>query len=129
MARESRDIKVSMHNYIVTRSVAIQNCTCNSPSPLLVNIVRFGPLRITISPHGFKMRLLRRGFHTLIRNASFASPTDVGSHNPSTLEAQRPRWHTARCLALIPFVTVGLGSYKWYQSQTPNGVQARILGP
>ena len=32
-------------------------------------------------PHGFKTRLLGRGFHTLIRNDSFTSPTDVGSHN------------------------------------------------
>ena len=28
------------------------------------------------------MRLVGRGFYTLIRNASFSSPTDVGSHNP-----------------------------------------------
>ena len=32
-------------------------------------------------PHGFKTRLLGRGFHTLIRNVSFPSPTEVGSHN------------------------------------------------
>ena len=30
----------------------------------------------------FKTRLLGRGFHTLVKNASFSSPTDVGSHNP-----------------------------------------------
>ncbi|KAG7017794.1 hypothetical protein SDJN02_19660 [Cucurbita argyrosperma subsp. argyrosperma] len=30
----------------------------------------------------FKMRLLRRGFHALIKNALFPSPTNVGSHNP-----------------------------------------------
>ena len=29
----------------------------------------------------FKMRLLGRGFHTLIKNVSFSSPTDVGSHS------------------------------------------------
>ena len=36
---------------------------------------------------GFKTYLLGRGFHILIRNAWFLSPTDVGSHNlpPSTL--------------------------------------------
>ena len=33
--------------------------------------------------HGFKMRLLGKGFHTLIRNALFPSPTDVRSRNPS----------------------------------------------
>ena len=32
-------------------------------------------------PQGFKT-CLRRGFHTLINNASFPSPTDVASHNP-----------------------------------------------
>ena len=30
----------------------------------------------------FKTRLLRRGFHTLIKDTPFPSPTDVGSHNP-----------------------------------------------
>ena len=28
----------------------------------------------------FKTRLLERGFHTLLKNVSFSSPTDVGSH-------------------------------------------------
>ena len=28
----------------------------------------------------FKMRLLGKGFHTLIKGVSFSSPTDVGSH-------------------------------------------------
>ena len=39
-------------------------------------------------PHGFKTRLLGRGFHTLIRYVSFPSPTDVGSHNLPPLWAQ-----------------------------------------
>ena len=39
----------------------------------------------------FKTRLLGRGFHTLINNASFSSPTDVGSHNPPPFGAQHPR--------------------------------------
>ena len=53
---------------------------CNSPSPALADIVLIGlslsgfPLKI------FKTRLLRRDFHTLIKNVSFSSPTDVGSH-------------------------------------------------
>ena len=42
----------------------------------------------------FKMRLLGRGFHTLIKNVSFSSPTDVGSHNPPRFAAQRSRWHS-----------------------------------
>ena len=32
------------------------------------------------SPHGLKSCLLERGFHTLIKNASFLSPIDVKSH-------------------------------------------------
>ena len=32
-------------------------------------------------PHGFKTRLSGRGFHILVRNTSFPSPTDVGSHS------------------------------------------------
>ena len=31
-------------------------------------------------PHDFKTRILGRAFHTLTRNASFRSPTDVESH-------------------------------------------------
>ena len=33
----------------------------------------------------FKTCLLGRGFHTLIKNVSFSSPTDMGSHNPPPL--------------------------------------------
>ena len=53
---------------------------------LLVDIVLFGfflsgfPLKV------FKTRLLGRGFHVFIRNASFPSSTEVGSHNPPLLE-------------------------------------------
>ena len=86
-------------------SVSDFDIICNNPSPLLVDSVRFGPLRIVISFIVFEMRLLGRGFHTLIRNASFPSPTDLGSHNLPPLGAQCFRWHTARCLTLISFVT------------------------
>ena len=34
------------------------------------------------STQGFKTRMLERGFHTLIKNASVSSLTNVGSHNP-----------------------------------------------
>ena len=48
---------------------------CNGPSLPLADIVLFGlPLKV------FKMCLLGRGFHTLIKNASFSSQTDVRSH-------------------------------------------------
>lgn len=43
-------------------------------------------------PYGFKTCLLGRGFHIPIKNASFSSPTDVGSHNP-------PPWGPASLLA------------------------------
>ena len=46
----------------------------NSQSPLLADIVFFG-----LSLKVFKTSLLGRGFHTLIKNALFSSPTDVKS--------------------------------------------------
>ena len=64
----------------------------NSPSPPLVDIVCFAPLHIVISLTG------GRGFHTLTRNVSFPSPTDVRSHNSIPFEAQHPSWHTAQCM-------------------------------
>ena len=53
---------------------------CNSPSPLLVDIVCFDPLHITVNLTVLKR--IVRGFHTLIWNVLFFSPTDMGSHNP-----------------------------------------------
>ena len=76
----------------------------NSPSPSLVDTVCFGLLQRSKpivnryyllwlvmyrrQPHDFKTYQLGRGFHTLVRNVSFPSPTDVGSHNPSHLVAR-----------------------------------------
>ena len=62
-----------------------RDCT----SPPLVDISSLGfpfqaPLKV------FKTRLLGRGFHTLIKNDSFPSPTDMGSHNPPPFKAQPP---------------------------------------
>ena len=51
---------------------------CNGTSTLITDIVLFV-----------------RGLHTLIRNVSFPSPTDVGSHNPL-------RWGPASSLAHCP---------------------------
>ena len=62
----------------------------NRSNLLLADIVRFGSL--CSQPHDFKTRLLGRGFHTLIRNVPFPSPTDVGFHNP-------PPWEPASSLA------------------------------
>ena len=39
------------------------------------------PVTYSCQPHDFKTHSLGRGFHTLITNASFLPPTDVGSHN------------------------------------------------
>ena len=74
---------------------------CNSSSSWLSNIVLFG-----LSLNVFKTHLLRRGFHTLIKNVSFSSPTDVESHNPPPFEAQRPRERFPHpykeCFVLLP---------------------------
>ena len=37
------------------------------------------------------MRLLGRGFHNLINNVSFSSPTDVGSHSKGKSEREKPK--------------------------------------
>ena len=54
---------------------------CNSLSSPLADIVLFG-----VSLKVFKPHRLGRGFHTLIKNISFSSPTDVGFHNPPPFE-------------------------------------------
>ena len=53
---------------------------CNRLSPLLADIVWFGPLRITVRLTIFKTCLVERDFYTLIRNVSLSSLTDVKSH-------------------------------------------------
>ena len=40
------------------------------------------------------MRLLGRGFHTLLNNVSFSSPTNVRSHNPPLFRVEHPHWHS-----------------------------------
>ena len=52
----------------------------NSLSPPLANIVLFG-LSFLCFPSRFSKRL-GNDFHTLIKNASFSSPIEVGSHLP-----------------------------------------------
>ena len=64
------------------RSVSGFNTICNRPNPLLADIVLFS-LSFWASPQSFKTHLIGSGFHTLIRNASFSSPTNVGSHGDS----------------------------------------------
>ena len=72
------------------RPVSSFDTICNGPSPPLVNIVCFGSLRFAVSLMVLK-HLLGRGFHTLIRNALFSSPTEVGSNN-------HPSWWPASSL-------------------------------
>ena len=56
------------------RSVSGSDILCNGPSQPLAHIVHGLPLKV------FKTRLLEWGFHTVIKNASFSSPTHVESH-------------------------------------------------
>ena len=48
--------------------------------------------------------LIPSQYWVIIRGASINSPTDVGSHNPLSWEAERSRWYTTQCVALILFV-------------------------
>ena len=54
------------------RLVSGSDSICNSPSLPLADIVLFG-----LSLKNFKTHLLGRGFHALIKNVSFSSPTNV----------------------------------------------------
>jgi len=57
------------------RPISSWDTIYNSPSPPLADIVLF-----RLSLKVFKMRLLGRDFHILIRNVSFSSPIDVRCH-------------------------------------------------
>ena len=67
---------LSSASLLVHRPMSGSDTICNSPSPPLADIDHFG-----LSLKVFKTLLLGRGFHTLIKNVSFSSPTDVESHN------------------------------------------------
>ena len=68
----------SLVSSLAHRLVSGSDTICNNPSPPLVDIVLFG-----LSLKVFKMCLLEGGFHTLINNVSFSSPTDVWDLKPS----------------------------------------------
>ena len=72
------------------RPVSDSHTICNRPSLPRVDIVLF-----RFSPQSFKTCLLGRGFHTLIKNDLFHSPTNVRSHKP-------PLLGTTSSLALVP---------------------------
>ena len=99
------------------------NTICNSQSPPLADIVLCG-----LSPQGFKTCLIGRGFHTLIRNASFSSPTNMGSHNPPPLGAQHLCWHIARCLDSILVIKPKLTAIRYCPLWAfPQGFKTRVL--
>ena len=65
-------------NNNLEKEILIPNfCNGYSSSSPPASRVFFGPLRIAVS----LTVLLERGFHALIRNVLFSSPTDMGSHN------------------------------------------------
>ena len=113
--------------------VSSSNTTCNSSITPLGRYCPLWAFPSRASPQGFKTCLLGRGFHTLIRNVLFPSLTDVGSHNPP-IEGQHPRWHTARCPALLPFVTTKPTATKYCPlwafplRDSPQGFKTRRLG-
>ena len=76
------------------------------------------------------MRLLGEGFHTLINDDLFSSPTNVGHHNEGNKEMEHelgsPKGKAQRGQYLL---AVDLGRYKWYQSQTPDDVPAFSMFP
>ena len=50
----------------------------HNPSPWRPSVLAGTPLDADAQrPHGFKMRILERSFHTFIRNVSFSSPTEA----------------------------------------------------
>ena len=61
--------------------VSSSNTICNSPFRFRL------PLKV------FKPHMLGRDFHTLIKNASFSSPTDVGSLLIDDVETRTPTAH------------------------------------
>ena len=60
------------------RPVSGSDTISNNLSPPQTTIVLFGTF-LSGSLKIFKTRLLRRGFHTLLKNVLFSSPTDVRS--------------------------------------------------
>ena len=65
---------------------------CNSPSSSLAYIVRFSMLYMAVS---LTVLNVLRGFHTLVRNVLFSSPTHARSYNP-------PPWEAASSLTHLP---------------------------
>ena len=62
-------------------SVFGSDTICNSHIPNKEGPLWAFPFRLPLKV----LKCVGRGFHTLIRNVSFPSPTDMGSHNPPSL--------------------------------------------
>ena len=71
-----RSLMSSLAHRPVSSSDIIGN---NQSSPLVDS--PFWPITHPRHPHRFQTCLLRRSFHTLVRNTLFPAPTNVGSHN------------------------------------------------
>ena len=94
------------------RPVSVFDTICNGSSLPSADISLF-KLFLEV----FKTCLLGRGFHTLIKNASFSSPIDVGSHNPLP---SGPSVLLGHCLVSTPFhglassLALSFGVWLWY---------------
>ena len=80
---------MELEKQINCNSSSPKQIICNSSSPSLVDIACFLLVTYCRQLHSFKTSILERGFHILIRNTSFLSPTDVEFNNRSSLRAQR----------------------------------------
>ena len=76
MSTPLRGSTCSLAHHLVSGSHTI----CNGPSPPLADIVSLWAFSFGLPLKVFKTHLIGRSFHTLIKNASFSSSTDVGSH-------------------------------------------------
>ena len=96
---------------------------CNSLSLLLAEIVLFGfslGFPFWVSPQGFENALLGRGFHALVKNTSFSSPTNVRSHNP--LPSRLNHLAGTRSQRGQYLLAVDFGCYNYLQQiHYPNG--------
>ena len=65
------------------RPVSGSDTIWNSPKPTASRYCPLWVFPFELPLKVFKMHLLGRGFHTRVKNISFSSPNDVGSHNSS----------------------------------------------
>ena len=90
MFRSSLQTDVGSHNPLL---FGARLCWHSFPSPTASRYCSLWTFPFRHPLKDLKTCLLRRGFHTLIKNVSFFSPTDVGSHNPLLFGVQRPCRH------------------------------------